>query len=46
MLHIPYKGSGPAVTDLIGGQVSLMFSTTSSVHTQVLAGKLRVVAIT
>ena len=46
MLHIPYKGSGPAVTDLIGGQVSLMFSTTSSVHTQVVAGKLRAVAIT
>lgn len=46
MLHIPYKGSGPAVTDLIGGQVSLMFSTASSVHTQVVAGKLRAVAIT
>jgi tripartite-type tricarboxylate transporter receptor subunit TctC len=46
MLHIPYKGSGPAVTDLLGGQVSLMFSTSGSVHTQIVAGKLRAVAIT
>lgn len=46
MLHIPYKGSGPAVTDLLGGQVSLMFSTAGSVHTQITAGKLRAVAIT
>ena len=46
MLHIPYKGSGPAVADLLGGQVSLMFSTAGSVHTQVTAGKLRAVAIT
>ena len=46
MLHIPYKGAGPAVADLLGGQVSLMFATTSSVHSQVMAGKLRAVAIT
>ncbi len=46
MLHIPYKGSGPAVADLMGGQVSLMFSTASSVHPQVVAGRLRAVAIT
>ena len=46
MLHIPYKGSGPAVADLLGGQVSLMFSTAGSVHMQVTAGKLRAVAIT
>jgi tripartite-type tricarboxylate transporter receptor subunit TctC len=46
MLHIPYKGAGPAVADLLGGQVPLMFATTSSVHPQVLAGKLRAVAIT
>ncbi len=46
MLHIPYKGAGPAVADLLGGQVPLMFATTSSVHAQVLAGKLRAVAIT
>lgn len=46
MLHIPYKGSGPAISDLLGGQVSLMFSTTSTVHSQVVAGKLRGIAIT
>jgi tripartite-type tricarboxylate transporter receptor subunit TctC len=46
MLHIPYKGSGPAVTDLLGGQIPLMFVTTSPVHAHVLAGKLRAVAIT
>ena len=46
MLHIPYKGAGPAVADLLGGQVPLMFATTSSVHSQVIAGKLRAVAIT
>jgi tripartite-type tricarboxylate transporter receptor subunit TctC len=46
MLHIPYKGAGPAVADLLGGQVPLMFATTSSVHPQVVAGKLRAVAIT
>jgi tripartite-type tricarboxylate transporter receptor subunit TctC len=46
MTHIPYKGSGPAVTDLLGGQVSLMFSTASTVITQVAAKKLRAIAIT
>jgi tripartite-type tricarboxylate transporter receptor subunit TctC len=46
MLNIPYKGAAPAVADLLGGQVPLMFATTSSVHAQVIAGKLRAVAIT
>lgn len=46
MMHIPYKGSGPAIADLLGGQVSLMFSTASSVHPFVLAGRLRAIAIT
>lgn len=46
MQNIPYKGAGPAVADLLGGQVPLMFATTSSVHPHVMAGKLRGVAIT
>src|SRR5688572_14529702 len=46
MLHIPYKGSGPAVSDLLGGQVPLMFATASPVIPHVMAGKLRAVAIT
>ncbi len=45
MVHIPYKGSGPAVADLIGGQIPLMFATTSSVHPHIKSGKLRGLAI-
>jgi len=46
MLHIPYKGSAPAVTDLIGGQVQLMFDNLPSSIAQVKAGKLRPIAVT
>ncbi len=46
MQHIPYKGSGPAVADLLGGQVSLMFTTTSPVVPHVATGRLRALAIT
>jgi tripartite-type tricarboxylate transporter receptor subunit TctC len=41
IVHIPYKGSGPAVTDLLGGQVQLMFDNAPNVMPQVKAGKLR-----
>jgi tripartite-type tricarboxylate transporter receptor subunit TctC len=41
ILHIPYKGSGPAVSDLLGGQVQLMFDNTPNVLPHVKAGKLR-----
>jgi tripartite-type tricarboxylate transporter receptor subunit TctC len=41
IVHIPYKGSGPAVTDLLGGQVQLMFDNTPNVLPHVKAGKLR-----
>ncbi len=44
--HIPYKGSGPAVADLLGGQVSLMFTTTSPVVQHVASGRLRALAVT
>jgi tripartite-type tricarboxylate transporter receptor subunit TctC len=43
--HIPYKGSAPAVTDLIGGQIQIMFDPLQSVLSNVLAGRLRAVAI-
>jgi tripartite-type tricarboxylate transporter receptor subunit TctC len=43
--HIPYKGSAPAVTDLIGGQVDLMFDNTPNVLPQVRAGKLKALAV-
>jgi tripartite-type tricarboxylate transporter receptor subunit TctC len=46
MVHVPYKGSGQAVIDLIGGQVQLMFSGMSSVMPHVKAGKLRPLAVT
>jgi tripartite-type tricarboxylate transporter receptor subunit TctC len=46
MIHIPYKGSAPAVSGLIGGQVQLMFDNIPSSLPQVRAGKLRVLAVT
>ena len=44
--HIPYKGSSPAVTDLIGGQVQFMFDNMPSAWPHVQAGKLRALAVT
>ncbi|MDP9900929.1 Bug family tripartite tricarboxylate transporter substrate binding protein [Variovorax ginsengisoli] len=46
MLHIPYKGSAPAVTDLLGGQVQSMFDNTPSSLPHVQSGRLRAIAIT
>ena len=44
--HVPYKGSGPAVTDLMGGQVSMMFDNIPSSITHIRSGKLRALATT
>jgi tripartite-type tricarboxylate transporter receptor subunit TctC len=46
MVHVPYKGMGPALTDLIGGQVSLTFGTSASVMPHVRTGRLRALATT
>jgi tripartite-type tricarboxylate transporter receptor subunit TctC len=46
IVHVPYKGGGPAVIDLVGGHVQMMFSTLPSVLQQVRAGKLRGLAVT
>lgn len=43
--YIPYKGSAPAVIDLLGGQIPMLFTTTSSVHAHVLSKRVRAVAI-
>jgi tripartite-type tricarboxylate transporter receptor subunit TctC len=46
MVHVPYKGGGPGVTDLLGGQVQVMFATAPSSIEFVRAGKLRALAVT
>ena len=46
MVHVPYKGSGPALVDLVGGQIDLMFDVFSTSAPLVKAGKLRPLAIT
>jgi tripartite-type tricarboxylate transporter receptor subunit TctC len=44
-LHVPYKGGGPAITDLIGGQVDAAFVNINSIITQITAGKVRAIAV-
>ncbi|MET0507117.1 MAG: tripartite tricarboxylate transporter substrate binding protein [Burkholderiaceae bacterium] len=46
MVHVPYKGAGPALTDLIGGQVQVMFDNLPSSIGHIKSGKLRAVAVT
>src|SRR3954464_7911780 len=46
IVHVPYKGSAPMVTDLLGGHVQVAFDNTPNVLPQVKAGKLRALAIT
>ena len=46
LTHVPYKGSGPAFIDLIGGQIQLLFSSTVSTLPHVKSGKVRGLAIT
>jgi len=44
-IHVPYKGSGPAVADAVGGQINMMFDNLPSSMTQIQAGNLRAMAI-
>ncbi len=46
MLHVPYKGTGQAVTDLVGGQIDVMFSPAETVMQHVQAGRLKALAVT
>ncbi len=46
MTHVPYKGAGPALTDVVGGQVDMMFATSSAVGALIDGGKLRALAVT
>jgi len=46
MLHVPYRGAAPALTDLIGGQVQVMFDVMASSIEHIRAGKLRALAVT
>ena len=46
LVHVPYKGTGPALTDLIGGQVQLMFCNLTAALPQVKSGRLRALAVT
>ena len=46
MTHVPYKGSSPALTDLMGGQVQIMFDNLPSALPLIKAGKLRAIAVT
>ena len=46
MVHVPYRGGGPALIDLLGGQVQLYFGTTASTIEYIRTGKLRALAVT
>jgi tripartite-type tricarboxylate transporter receptor subunit TctC len=45
LVHVPYKGSGPALTDLLGGQIQLIFGTILSTFPHVRSGKLRALGV-
>ena len=46
MLHVPYKGGGPALNDVLGGQVPVLFGNIASTLPHIRAGKLRALAVT
>ena len=46
MTHVPYKGSGPALVDLVAGQINMMFTSTTSGAGLVKNGKLKAIAVT
>ncbi|AHG64715.1 Bug family tripartite tricarboxylate transporter substrate binding protein [Advenella mimigardefordensis] len=45
LLHVPYKGSGPAVTDLLGGQIDMVIETLTTLYPQMNSGKIKFLAV-
>jgi len=45
LLHVPYKGSGPAVTDLLGGQIDMVIDTLTTLYPQINSGKIKFLAV-
>ena len=45
-MHVPYKGTGPALTDLIGGHIPMAFAPIPATHSQISSGTLRALAVT
>jgi tripartite-type tricarboxylate transporter receptor subunit TctC len=46
LVHVPYKGTGPALTDLIGGHIPMAFAPIPATHSQISSGTLRALAVT
>ena len=46
LVHVPYKGSGPGMTDLVGGQVPLMFDSLASALPHIKSGRIKILALT
>jgi len=46
LVHVPYKGSAPAVTDLMGGQIDMVFETLPALSAQLTSGKIKILAVT
>ena len=46
LVHVPYKGSGPAINDLLGGQIDVVFETLPALSAQISSGKLKILAVT
>jgi len=46
ILHVPYRGSGPAVTDLLGGQIDMVIDTLPALLPQLASGKIRILGVT
>ena len=46
LVHVPYKGSGPGMTDLIGGQIPIMFDSLASAMPHIKSGRIKILAVT